>query len=339
MKGCLKRNNKKNILSRGGWIVVLLMLLSVHNGWTQNLGDEVEIQSSIDTTEIKIGEQFHFILSAITDADGASFGWANVPDTFNHLMVVKRSGIDTVKGENQIVYQQKYTLTGFDSGRWEIPAFQFYPRDEKDSAALDDYNSNPLSISVHSVKVDTTQPFKTIKHIREIPFRILDYWLYLVIGIIVLLVILYFVFFYKRKERAEKRKVEVPPEPPYEQAVKNLKQLQKKKLWENGEIKEYYSELTDILRLYIHRRYKINALEQTSDELLNAIKQVTRLNQQRDDLKYILEMADLAKFAKLAPLPEEHKNCMEKASSLVEWTKPVPKTEEDKNKEKKDKNN
>lgn len=322
-------------------MVMTLFCLSVvvcQNAKAQEKAPKINIRAGLDTDQIKIGEQIQLTLRVNTDKNSDSFTWANIPDTFNHLMVVDRTPLDTIVQGQQVIYSQKYTITGFDSGRWEIPAFQFHPVHIVDSSVLETYQSNPLSVMVHSVKIDTTQPFKPIKQIREVPFNLLDYWPYLLAVLVLLLVILYFVFFYKKKEKRAKKKI-IPEDPPYEQAVKHLLDLEKKGLWKKGETKEYYSELTDILRLYIHRLYEINALEQTSDELLEKIKKITRLNQKREDLKYILQMADLAKFAKLSPLPEEHEVCMNKAKSIVEWNKPQPEKEEDKKEEdKKEKN-
>ncbi len=308
---------------------LLLLTAAFIQSHAQTSNSGVSVRAAIDTGEIKIGEQFHLVLQAISDSGNSDIIWAAVPDTFNHLMVVSRSSIDTNKSNGQVIYQQKYTLTGFDSGRWYVPAFQFHMRSVKDSSFSKELKTDSFPVLIQSVPVDTTKPFKPIKEIRTVPFNLFDYWPYLLAGLIVLLVILFFVFFYKKKKKPLKEKL-APQEPPYDQAVRSLKALEKEKLWQGGEIKEYYSRLTDILRLYIQRQYQINALEQTSDELLDKIRPVTRLNQQRDQLQYILQMADLAKFAKLQPSEKEHETCMEKAKGFVEWTKPQPEKEENK---------
>ncbi len=321
------RRIPKNRLRRISFL--LLWVLAVIQTHAQTANGEVSVRAAIDTGEIKIGEQFHLVLQAVSDSAGADIVWAAIPDTFNHLMVVSRSPIDTSKNNDQIIYQQKYTLTGFDSGRWYIPSFQFHTISEEDSSAPETLKTDSFPILIHSVAVDTTKPFKPIKEIRAVPFNLWDYWPYLLAALVALLIILFFVFVYKKRSKPLKEKV-IPQEPPYDQAVEALKILEKEKLWQKGEVKEYYSRLTDILRLYIQRQYRINAMEQTSDELLDKIRPVTRLNQQRDQLQYILQMADLAKFAKLQPLPEEHERCMDKANSFVEWTRPQPEKEDNK---------
>ncbi len=293
--------------------------------------EHIHVHAALDTQQIKIGEQLHLVLQAIKDSGAPDVVWPAVPDSFNHLIVVAQSPLDTLAQKSRILYQKSYTLTGFDSGEWYIPSFQFHTVTQKDSLGKENLRTDSLALFVHTVAVDTTKPFKPIKEIRAVPFNLLDYWKYIMGGLIVLLVVLYFIFFYKKKTKPKQEKT-VPQIPPYEQAAKGLDQLEKEQLWQKGEIKTYYSRLTDILRLFIQRQYQINAMEQTSDELLEKIKQVTRLNQRRADLNYILQTADLAKFAKLQPSREEHEGCMEKARGVVEWCKPQPEKEETKEK-------
>lgn len=295
----------------------------------QAQGDEqapVTLQAKIDSQSIKIGQQFQLTLQAIANDSTLQLQWAQVPDTFNHLLVVNKSKRDTLKNAGKTIYLQKYTLTSFDSGRWKIPAFNFQVITQG-NAASDTLTTDSLAIRVNTVPVDTTKPFKPIKEIREVPFNLWSYWPYLLAGLIILLVLIYFIFFYKKKKKPEAEKA-IPQEPPYEQAIKNLHILEDEKLWQHGEIKPYYTRLTDVLRLYIERQFKVNAMEQTSDEILENVKPVTRLNQQRNNLQYILQTADLAKFAKLQPQPEEHELCMKKAYEIIEWTRPVPEKEE-----------
>lgn len=308
--------------------MLLLLLIATCPTYAQSSKNKISVSAKIDTLQIKIGEQLHLTLQAVTDSGHTNIGWAAVPDSFNHLMVVGRSPMDTIIHDGQIIYQQKYTLTGFDSGRWYIPSFQFHPITVSDSAALAAFKTDSLSVFVHTVAVDTTKPIKPIKEIRTVPFRLMDYWPYLLAFLVGVLVVLFFIFIYKKKNKLPEEKI-IPQEPPYDQAVNNLRSLEKEKLWQQGEIKEYYSRLTDILRLYIQRQYGINAMEQTSDELLDKIRSVTRLNQRRDQLQYILQTADLTKFAKLLPIEEEHEGCMTKAKDIVEWTKPQPEKEEE----------
>lgn len=279
-------------------------------------------KATADSAAIKIGEQFHLNLT-VNAGEGLQLVWAQIPDSFGHFLVVDRGGIDTLTASGKKIYQQSLTLTSFDSGYWTIPAFSFQAVSGDSTISPPSLTTDSFLVKVNTVPVDTTKAFRPIKKIRSVPFNILAYWPYLLGGLIVLLVLLYLIFFRKKKVKLIPEKV-IPQEPPYEQALKNLHSLEKEKLWQQGEVKTYYTRLTDILRLYIERGFRINAMEQTTDELLQKIKPVTKLNQQQDNLRYILQTADLAKFAKLQPLPEEHEASLKKAYELLEWTKPKP---------------
>jgi hypothetical protein len=285
-------------------------------------------KASIDSTSIKIGQQFHLTLQAASNP-AAQLIWAEVPDSFNHLLVVTRGTIDTLKQPGRTVYTQRITLTGFDSGYWKIPAFDFRIVSGDTAAQPPSLQTDSLLIQVNTVPVDTAKPFRPIKEIRGVPFNILAYWPYILGALILLAILAYFIFF-RKKRVVKKPEKKIPQEPPYDQALKSLHVLEEEKLWQQNKVKTYYTRLTDILRLYIERQYGINAMEQTSDELLQRIKPITKLNQQQNNLRYILQTADLAKFAKLQPSADEHEGSMRKAYEVLEWTKP---REEEKEKE------
>jgi hypothetical protein len=303
-------------LARLGMMVLLCWLMA----GTVFAQQGPAVSAAVDSAAIRIGEQFHLKLEASGMGRGGLI-WAEIPDTFNHLQVVARGPVDTLADADKILYRQDITLTGFDSGAWEIPAWTFTIL-SSDSARNDTLRTQPLSVQVQTVPVDTTKPFRPIKQVRSVPFNLLAYWPYMAGGLVLIaLVIVYWLFFRKRKKAAGEAP-EIPLDPPYEEAVKSLKKLEREQLWQHQQIKVYYTRLTDILRRYIERQFGIYAMEQTTEELLDAAKGVTRLNQQQNNLKYILQTADLAKFAKVLPLPEAHEASLKKAYEVLEWTRP-----------------
>lgn len=302
--------------------------------FAQNAVPGKQATATVDSSTIKIGEQFLLTLQASANASQQLI-WPQVPDSFDHIVVVDRSRIDTLRQGDGNIYKQQIRLTGFDSGYWKIPAFSFGIVSGDSAVTSPALTTDSLFITVNTVPVDTTKPFKPIKQILSVPFNILAYWPFILGGIIVLAILVWLIFF-KKKKRIEKPEKIIPQDPPYEQAIKNLHALEEEKLWQHHEVKLYYTRLTDILRNYIQRQFGVNAMEQTSDELLQKIKPITKLNQQKNNLQYILQTADLAKFARLQPQPEEHEASMKKAYEMVEWTK--PKEEEQNNNEREIKN-
>lgn len=304
-----------------------VLLLSASSSKAQEqYQDYFKVTAVPDTTQIRIGEAVNISVTAkvmLYALKGANIKvvFPNLPDSLNHLEIVERSPLDTTgSNENQKLWKQTIRLTSFDSGRWELPPMKFEVFSVTDGS-YDSVFTDPIFIDVNTVAVDTTKAFKPIKPLRSVSWNLLDYWPFLLGGMLLIaLIVLYFVFWRKRKPAAAPE----PPKPsklPYQLAVEQLEQLGREKTW-NTDVKLYYTQLTDILRLYFEQQFHIAALEQTSAELLQNIKPVTVLNQQRDKLQNILVLADLAKFAKLQPSPQEHEDCLQKAIAIVEWTKP-----------------
>lgn len=280
------------------------------------------VTATADTTQIRIGEPVNVLFTAKVPMGNVKVAFPNLPDSLHHLEITARSPIDTTGSDaNQRLFRQTITLTSFDSGRWELPPLKFEVYSLSTNAADSAYTES-VFIDVQTVAVDTTKPFKPIKPLRSVAWNILDYWPYL-LGTIVLIAFIILYFAYWRK-----KKTPLPPPPPkpakspYQIAMEELEQLAAAKPW-HQDVKLYYTQLTDILRQYFEQQFHIAAQEQTTAELLQNIKPVTVLNQQRDKLQAILTLADLAKFAKLQPAPHEHEECLQKAIAVVEWTKPA----------------
>ncbi|SIO42966.1 hypothetical protein SAMN04488055_3953 [Chitinophaga niabensis] len=289
--------------------------------------DYFKVKAIPDTTQIRIGEPIRLEITAkvmIYALKGANLKvvFPNLPDSLNHIEITDRTQLDTSgSNEQQKLFKQIITLTSFDSGRWEMPPMKFEVFSVTDGS-YDSVFTEPFFIDVNTVPVDTTKAFKPIKALRSVGWNILDYWPYLLACLALsAAIVLYFVFWHKKRKPAVVAPPARPAKAPYQLAMEQLELLEKEKPW-NSDVKLYYTQLTDILRQYFEQQFHIAALEQTSAELMQNIKPVTVLNQQRDKLQSILTLADLAKFAKLQPSPQEHEDCLRKAIAVVEWTKP-----------------
>ena len=179
------------------------------------------------------------------------------------------------------------------------------------------------------------QPMFPIKTIQQEPYQFDDFkkyvW-YALLVLIVLAAILYFVF---RKKKTQEEKEIIPLLPPYEEAIQKLQQLDEKLLWQNNKIKEYYSELTEIVRGYIERELKVPALESTTDELVetlidfNSSESILTSKETIKKLKGLLQEADLVKFAKSKPMAEDIEVHRKDAENVVNNLNPKPIIEED----------
>lgn len=126
------------------------------------------------------------------------------------------------------------------------------------------------------------------------------------------------------------KKVDVPlvpkkkPLPPYQLAMQRLEHLRGENLWQNGQEKEYYTRLTDILRDYLQGRFGINAMEMTSTQIVNALSSNDETRDSNRHMQAILEVADFVKYARMRPIPDDNVRSFNNALEFVEETKPVP---------------
>ena len=131
------------------------------------------------------------------------------------------------------------------------------------------------------------------------------------------------VYLRKRKQPAPAPIPEGPKETSNEKAIRLLVELEQQKLWENNNPKEYHTQLVDILRIYMEERFGVNVMELTSDEILHKVALHKEMTSHRMLLSNIFYIADLAKFAKAQPTPQEHMAAMDYAKQFIMATKPV----------------
>ncbi len=235
--------------------------------------------------------------------------------------------IDTLHASGGVMtLKTDVEVFAFDSATLFIPPFEFV-------TAGDTLTTNSLALRVvvpfDSIEVDPAK-FADIKTVIDPEFVLMDYiwWVLLPLIIILLIVASYFGYGYYQKHKTEKP-VEVKEEeklPAHVIAMNALEALADKKLWQSGQDKQYQTELTDILRQYIEDRFRVNAMEKTSDEILDELYELAE--QQKSSLKnlrQVLELADLVKFAKYKPLPDENQLSFMNAKMFVEQTKFIQK--------------
>lgn len=286
-----------------------------------------QISSSIDSTQIKIGSQFNLTIKAKVNAkDKVVF-----PDGkfFGALEILESYPIDTVKNDNQYELIKKYGLTQFDSGRYVIPKLLVKINQKE-------FRTDSLSILVNDIKVDTTkQQMYDIKDIIATEEKPMSEWWKLLILLVLIVASGFASYFIIKRLQKDKEQKEEFFASPIEKAIAYLQNLDKKQLVQRGDVKEYYSEMTDITRTYIEESIHIPAMESTSSELMEALKKAIAdkkmfVNREElDKFKRVLENSDLVKFAKSQPLPfeiETDKKIIDKFLLVID--KALPRTED-----------
>ncbi|MBS1772875.1 MAG: hypothetical protein JST82_08440 [Bacteroidetes bacterium] len=298
---------------------VLCFLLAALHLHAQN----TKVGARIDAAQIMVGDQARLFIEAKHNTAEGQLQWATIPDTFNKLEIVERSKIDTIKNGSEVTYKQRLLITGFDSGLFLVPSFAFSVLPASGTPYTVQTDSFP--ILVQTVAVDTTKGFIDIKGIRQVKGSWLDYLVYIIGGIIFLILVVAVVWYFAKNKKAAMPAIvpQAPKETPQEKALRLLSALEQKKLWENNQPKEYLTELVDILRYYIEERFSVDVMECTSDEILYKAAVHKEMSAHRLLLSNILSIADLAKFAKAQPTPQEHLSAMEYARQFVAATKPI----------------
>lgn len=285
---------------------------------------QVKVKASIDSTHMLIGDQIKLMLEIEKPID-MDIQFPVIPDTFSSkIEVVKRLPIDTFQLEDKERERltQSILISSFDSGSHVIPAFTFKTNynDMKDSIA-----TAALNLNVLTMKIDTTKGPVDIKVPYAAPVTLTEVTPY-ILGAILIGAILFFIFYYvrwKKKNAPLFVKPEKPKEPAHVVALRELDRIKQQKLWQQEKIKQYYSEVADTIRNYIEKRFNIPAMEQTSAETIGVFKQNKELidSNALNQIQHILSLADLVKFAKYTPLPDDNNLTLMNAYFFVNQTK------------------
>ncbi|MBD3723362.1 MAG: hypothetical protein IE891_00880 [Flavobacteriaceae bacterium] len=303
-------------------LIILFFLINAYS-FSQS------ITSTVDSTAIKIGSQFNLTIKAnVKPTDKVSFPEGQ---TFGALEILESYPVDTVKIKDKYELIKKYGLTQFDSGRYVLPQLVVVINDKT-------IKTDSFPIVVNNVVVDTTkQQMYDIKDIVKVEEPVSYWWLW---AILILLGIaatgfgLY--YFIKKRQIIKNEKEAILFASPIEKALAKLQSLEKRELWQHGETKAYYSELTDITRTYIEEAVDVPAMESTSAELYEALvvavknKNIKLSRETLDQFKKVMSNADLVKFAKSKPLDFEIENDKKGIDTfLISLDKAIPRSEEE----------
>ncbi|MEL7270062.1 MAG: hypothetical protein AAGL34_10835 [Bacteroidota bacterium] len=319
----------RNIFQKHLFQVCMTCLLLFGGFLTAHAQQKGSVKVSLDTLAIKIGEQIQYTISVETDSTSE----VHFPEgqTFSPLETVEALLTDTLRKKDRVVLQRIYALTQFDSGTYTIPPQRVAINEQP-------FFTDSFRIKVADVGVDTTkQKMFDIKPLIQVDKSLSKFWwilLYVLLGLLVVAAAVYW-FYFREKPLTEEEKEALLP--PYDRALLELKRLETSKYLIQDEFKQYYSELTDIVRSYLEEDVQVSALESTTDELidkLELLKDAGELDLDVDTIQQfrkILQTADLVKFARSKPSSSVAEQDRQMVQLIVEKTHdalPEP-TEED----------
>lgn len=288
-----------------------------------------QVKTSVGSTSIRIGEEVLYAIE--TEIDSTSLVLFPEGQTFQPMEVIESYPVDTLFNNPRLKLIKKYGLTQFDPGAYTVPRQKILINEKT-------VFSDSIKITVSPVAVDTTkQKMYAIKPIIEVNKQS-SFWgkfWWLIIMIILIISTLVYWFILRKKPLTEEQKIAALP--PYKQAKLALEKLDEQRYFKDNKVKEFYSELTFILRKYLNEKVYHQALESTTEELisrLHALKDANEMTLNKETIANIqvtLQRADLVKFAKSTPdfeIARMDKNMIDKEIDHVKAALPEPSEEE-----------
>ena len=310
--------------------------------WGQS---NIKVEATIDSLNLLIGEQTAIHLNVTCDRNQV-VTMPEISDTLSFMLekalmpqirdslsadieVLEKSVVDTtlLNDGKRMTLHQDIIITSFNPGLYHINSFEVM----SDSNV---YCSNTLALKVwmfeevmpenNTIDDKYLYTFCGIKGIRKAPllFSEVKPLLLLLIGVVVLVLLFLYLLRHYIKNQPILRRVTLEPKiPAHIRAGQSLEEIHENKGWMKEDAKEYYTELTDALRIYIQNRFGINATEMTSSEVMEKLQAIVT-PEQYDELENLLATSDFAKFAKFKPYENEKMHHYGVVTDFVDKTKP-----------------
>ncbi len=297
--------------------VVVLFFISYYSLYSQT----VLARAFADKTYYEVGDHVNYTIELLYNNDLRIFKPA-LNEYTKDIELIKSDEpvVEDAQGKKKITY--RYILSKYDSADVIIPPIPVLYQMGSDTTSLT-VTTNPVQFKFRTLQVNTSAEIKDIKPPISIPLALLTI---LLILIAILLIILLALYFYRKNKRKKQQQTETAPVyfiPAHVKALTELRELDEKKLWQQGLIKEYHSNITEIIRRYFENRFRILALESSTSEIMEQLTRVVLPENIYKVVNDFLNNADLVKFAKYKPIPVVNEEMMRQAVDIVENTVPV----------------
>ena len=264
-----------------------------------------QVTYKIDTNSILIGDQIELTIEAELNSKDK---WPVFKDSIGELELVSSSKIDSVSTEAGWILKQTFNITQWDSGFYRIP-----------SIFIGDTKTEEFIITVNTINLEKDPQLKDIKQPISAPISFKEVIPYL-LAIILIGIFIYFLLRYlKRKKPIQKVEKIIKQKDPFEIALNKLEILKTCRKWQNKDVKGYYSDLSEIIRTYIEDGLNTPAMEMLTTDI---IRELEYKEIETQNLNVLLNMADMAKFAKSKPNSEKNELAMKYSIEFIHQTKP-----------------
>lgn len=310
---------------RAKWIYTLIFcLLGPWMWWNMALA-QASVTAELKNAEIFIGDQVRLTVR-ISLPSSMPFKVVKIKEALQQVPkveLVEAGSLLTVAESPQQILEQQFVLTSFEAGDYEIPAITI---DFEENGLIKSASATaPLSLKVSTIPVNPERDtLRSIKDINREEVRLSDFIFPALIVLTLLALLGLSIYYLMRRKRKQQPAPVLPPPPPppaYETALQKLLELEQSDLLDQGEINVFQTQLTYILREYLEGRYGINALESTTDDILESLRHIALSDEWRLQLRQMLQTADLVKFAKAEPPLSFHVEALYSVKTFVEQTK------------------
>jgi len=275
------------------------------------LGEQTVLQLKLDDVETILKLKLN---DAANNAQSVS-SWFAVPDSGNHIEVIRREKIDTISINGYSTFIQKIVITSFDSGIWTIPIVPPIVKDRNNQ--LRAIAADSVTLQVIPVDVSKMKDFHPVGDIIHVKYT--DYtWLYIAIGILILAAIVYFlVRWLKRNKQKPFGENVVIKGNPMNWALQQINLLEKENLIQKGEGKLFFTKLDDICRTYFDARTHTHTLQSTSIEMMEKLRAYLTEEKDRIALQQFTKLSNTVKFAKYQPQEMHGKEAIDIAKATI----------------------
>ena len=279
---------------------------------------DIQVFADTDSSEYVVGDYIHYSLE-IKYSKGITVTIPSIKDSISNLEFIKEEPLIREESDSEIYELRKYIFSRYDSSDVWIPTYNIAYT--TDGTNVQYAKVNPVNILVKTVEVDSQSDIKDVKAPIRIPLDLLTIIIIILVLILVALLSYFGYRYYKKKHTPEPQKEIKITVLPYQKALANLHELEDKKLWQQGMIKEYHTEVTGIIRDYFEERFHFQALEMTTPEIMDSIKSRDVKIEVITKTEEFLANADMVKFAKFQPMPTVNEEMMKEAYFIVDFTK------------------
>lgn len=303
-------------LGKSIFLFAITLLLGVHCAYSQLLS----VETIIDTNVLVIGDQTGLTYTLQKDSRVLVKLPIELTNFGENVEVVGQPNVDTSLSDKASgIIKLSYIITSFDTGTHFIPPIPFVVNMK---GMVDTIFSESVYFEVVGVPIDTTGTIRDIKANAKAPVTFKELLLYILI-VLVLVLIGWFIYKYLRNKKIEQGIIEPVKvtEPAYITALRELDKIKAQKLWQQKHVKAYYVGITHTIRWYISKRFNFPALEETSDQILDQLGFLNLDRENYDKLTNLLNLADLVKFAKGEPNPDENIIHLDNAYDFIKKTK------------------